>query len=151
MTIKMETELRDRFMAVAAAIHRPAAQIMRDLMRSYIARQEEPNEDTVAAIAAVERGEVTTHDSTDALYESLGIWQCGGRFIRQIGSTGTPLSRHATRQRHRETSGCYCSKRDGHQLTRRSGWETGKQMSRDGEARNIPVTGCRSPTRHDAR
>ncbi len=60
-------------MAVAAAMHRPTAQILRDLMRAYIARQEVPNEETLAAIEAVERGEVTTHTSTEALYKTLGI------------------------------------------------------------------------------
>lgn len=73
MSIKMEPELHDQFMAVAAAAHRPAAQIVRDLMRSYIARQETPNAETIAAIEAAERGEVTSHSSTDALYKSLGI------------------------------------------------------------------------------
>ncbi len=73
MTIKMEPELHDQFMAVAAAMHRPAAQIVRDLMRAYIARQEVPNEETLAAIEAVERGEVTTHASTEALYKALGL------------------------------------------------------------------------------
>lgn len=43
MSIKMEPELRDQFMAVAANRHRPAAQIIRDLMRLYIADSEEPN------------------------------------------------------------------------------------------------------------
>ncbi|QWD16549.1 hypothetical protein G6700_01875 [Polynucleobacter paneuropaeus] len=38
MSIKMETELRDEFMAVAAKRHRPAAQIIRELMRLYIAQ-----------------------------------------------------------------------------------------------------------------
>ena len=38
MSIKMETELRDEFMAVAAQQHRPAAQIIRELMRLYIAQ-----------------------------------------------------------------------------------------------------------------
>ncbi len=73
MSIKMEPELRDKFMAVAAATHRPAAQIVRDLMRSYIARQEIPNAETIAAIEAVERGEVTSHASADDLYRTLGI------------------------------------------------------------------------------
>lgn len=73
MSIKMEQELRDQFMAAAAAMHRPAAQIVRDLMRSYIARQERPNAETIAAIEAAERGEVTHHSSTDALYKALGI------------------------------------------------------------------------------
>ncbi|MEQ1591344.1 MAG: hypothetical protein ABL892_03040 [Thiobacillaceae bacterium] len=73
MSIKMESELRDQFMAVAATVHRPAAQIVRDLIRSYIARQETPNAETIAAIEAVERREVTSHSSTDALYKALGI------------------------------------------------------------------------------
>lgn len=73
MTIKMEAELHDRFMAVAAAKHRPAAQIVRELMRAYIARQEMPNEETIAAIDAVERDEVTAYTSTDDLYKTLGI------------------------------------------------------------------------------
>ena len=73
MSIKMESELRDQFAALAAAIHRPAAQIVRDLMRAYIARQSAPNAETIAAIEAVERGEITSHTSTDALYKSLGI------------------------------------------------------------------------------
>ncbi len=73
MAIKMEPELRDQFMAVAAAMHRPAAQIVHDLMRAYIARQEGPNKDTLAAIEAVERGELTTHASTEALYGALGF------------------------------------------------------------------------------
>ena len=42
MSIKMESELRDRFMAVAADRHRPAAQIIRDLMRLYIAQAKRP-------------------------------------------------------------------------------------------------------------
>jgi predicted DNA-binding protein len=73
MSIKMESELRDRFMAAAAATHRPAAQIVRELMRSYLARQNEPNTETLAAIDAVERGEATQHASTDALFRTLGI------------------------------------------------------------------------------
>ena len=43
MSIKMESDLRERFMAVAADRHRPAAQIIRDLMRIYIADSETSN------------------------------------------------------------------------------------------------------------
>jgi hypothetical protein len=35
-TMKLESELRDMFMAVAAAEDRPAAQVVRELMRGYI-------------------------------------------------------------------------------------------------------------------
>jgi len=73
MSIKMEAELRDQFMAVAASEHRPAAQILRDLMRSYIAKQELPNTETNLAIESVERGEVNTYASADDFYNRMGI------------------------------------------------------------------------------
>lgn len=75
MSIKMEPELPDQFMAIAATMHRPAAQIVRDLMRSYIARQaqESPNAETIAAIQSIERREVTSYASTEDLYKALGI------------------------------------------------------------------------------
>jgi hypothetical protein len=44
----MEPELRDQFMAAASSLHRPAAQIVRDLMRSCIVCQEMPNVDTIS-------------------------------------------------------------------------------------------------------
>jgi len=37
--MKLEAELRDAFMAEAEAAHRPASQIMRDLMRDFVQRQ----------------------------------------------------------------------------------------------------------------
>jgi predicted transcriptional regulator len=40
-TMKLEPELRDAFMAEAEASHRPASQILRDLMREFIQRQRE--------------------------------------------------------------------------------------------------------------
>jgi predicted transcriptional regulator len=73
ISIKMESELRDRFMMAAEAIDRPAAQIIRELMRAFLSRKELPNTETIAAIEAVERGEVVTFNSTADLYEKLGI------------------------------------------------------------------------------
>jgi predicted transcriptional regulator len=43
-TMKLETELRDEFMAAAEATHRPASQVLRELMRDYIQRQREARE-----------------------------------------------------------------------------------------------------------
>ena len=40
-TMKLEPELRAEFMAEAEAVHRPASQILRDLMREYVQRQRE--------------------------------------------------------------------------------------------------------------
>lgn len=40
-TMKLEPELRDAFMAAAAAADRPASQIVREFMRSYVAKRKE--------------------------------------------------------------------------------------------------------------
>jgi len=40
-TVKLETELRDAFMAEAAATHRPASQIVRDFMRDFVRHRRE--------------------------------------------------------------------------------------------------------------
>lgn len=38
-TMKLEPELRNAFMAAAESAHRPASQVMRELMREYVQRQ----------------------------------------------------------------------------------------------------------------
>jgi predicted transcriptional regulator len=43
-TMKLEPELRDQFMAEAQASHRPASQILRELMREFVQRQREARE-----------------------------------------------------------------------------------------------------------
>ncbi|AZC15576.1 MULTISPECIES: hypothetical protein [Pseudomonas] len=43
-TMKLETELRDQFMAEAQASHRPASQIVREMMREFIQKQRETRE-----------------------------------------------------------------------------------------------------------
>jgi predicted DNA-binding protein len=74
MSIKMEQELRDQFMAVAAERHRPAAQIIRDLMRLYIADSETPNVLTADTIRKARQGEDVFHvSSTSDLFKQLGI------------------------------------------------------------------------------
>ena len=73
ISIKLEAELRDEFLAVAAAAHQPAERIMRDLIRAYIAEREIPNAETIAAITAVERSEYATHANTEELFKTLGI------------------------------------------------------------------------------
>lgn len=74
MSIKMEPELRDQFMAVAADRHRPAAQIIRDLMRLYIADSETPNALTAETIRKGRQGEDVFHTSSPSdLFKQLGI------------------------------------------------------------------------------
>jgi len=43
-TMKLEQELRDTFMAEAAASDRPAAQVVRELMRGYIEQRRQARE-----------------------------------------------------------------------------------------------------------
>ncbi|BCH12262.1 MULTISPECIES: antitoxin of toxin-antitoxin stability system [Mesorhizobium] len=43
-TMKLEPELRDAFMAETEADHRPASQVVRELMRDYIERRREERE-----------------------------------------------------------------------------------------------------------
>lgn len=43
-TMKLEPELREEFMSEAEAAHRPASQVMRELMREFIQRQRETRE-----------------------------------------------------------------------------------------------------------
>lgn len=47
--LKLEADLRDAFMDAAKKSHRPAAQIVRDLMRGYIQQQEEQEYETFLA------------------------------------------------------------------------------------------------------
>ena len=74
MSIKVESQLRDEFMALAAKRHRPAAQIVRDLMCPYIAQSEEPNALTAKTTSQSRKGEdVFTAISVSQLFEQLGI------------------------------------------------------------------------------
>lgn len=43
-TMKLEPELRAEFMAEAEAVHRPASQVLRELMREFVRRQREARE-----------------------------------------------------------------------------------------------------------
>ncbi len=40
-TMKLEPELRAEFMAATEAVHRPASQVLRELMREFVQRQRE--------------------------------------------------------------------------------------------------------------
>ena len=43
-TMKLEPELREQFMAEAEASHRPASQIVREMMRQFVQTQREARE-----------------------------------------------------------------------------------------------------------
>lgn len=43
-TMKLEAELREQFLAEAEAVHRPASQVVRELMREFVQRQRQVRE-----------------------------------------------------------------------------------------------------------
>jgi predicted transcriptional regulator len=43
-TMKLESDLRDDFLAEAEASHRPASQVVRELMRDFVRQQREKRE-----------------------------------------------------------------------------------------------------------
>ena len=54
--MKLEPELRDQFMAEADASHRPASQVLRELMREFIDRQRQAREYDAFLASKVEAG-----------------------------------------------------------------------------------------------
>jgi predicted transcriptional regulator len=74
-TMKLEPELRDAFMTAAEASHRPASQVVRELMREFIERQRQAREydaflrakvDT--ARAQIASGQVASSDDVEARF-----------------------------------------------------------------------------------
>ena len=60
-TMKLEPELRAEFMAEAEAVHRPASQILRDLMREFIQTQREARNYDEFLKQKVEASRVSMH------------------------------------------------------------------------------------------
>jgi predicted DNA-binding protein len=79
MSIKMEPELRNPLIAVAASKRRPAAQIVRELMRFYIAQNEMPNALTAETIVKARRGEdaFSAKDAEDLFRQLDRQWRSG--------------------------------------------------------------------------
>jgi len=76
-TMKLEPELRDEFMAEAEASHRPASQIMRELMREFVQRQRESREydaylrgKVKAGRASMRAGQGRSNDEVEAEFVS---------------------------------------------------------------------------------
>ncbi len=58
-TMKLESELRAEFIAEAGAAHRPASQVLRELMREFVQRQREAREYGKFLQLKVEAGRVS--------------------------------------------------------------------------------------------
>jgi len=74
-TMKLEPELRDAFVAETEAAHRPASQVVRELMREYVRARREAREydaflDRKVAIARDERhrGLGSPNDEVEAAF-----------------------------------------------------------------------------------
>ncbi|WP_347903115.1 antitoxin of toxin-antitoxin stability system [Pseudomonas purpurea] len=72
-TMKLEPELREQFMAEAEASHRPASQIVREMMRQFVQTQRESREYEAflqrkvdIARVSMRAGEGLTNDEVEA-------------------------------------------------------------------------------------
>ena len=86
-TMKLEPELREAFLAEAEACHRPASQVVRELMREFVHRQREAREyeaflhDKVAlAREQIRAGEYAADDDVEARFAA--------RHTALLGKTG---------------------------------------------------------------
>jgi len=76
-TMKLEPELRAEFMAEAEAAHRPASQVLRELMREFVQHQREAREygeflrgKVEAGRASMRAGRGRSNDEVEALFAS---------------------------------------------------------------------------------
>ena len=74
-TMKLEPELRNDFMAEAQVAHRPASQILRELMREFVQRQRQARDydafleqKVEAARVSMAKGQGQTNDEVEAAF-----------------------------------------------------------------------------------
>lgn len=74
-TIKLENDLRERFIAAAQAAQRPASQVVRELMREFILREQEKSEYETFMAQKVEKARAdlnadksVSHDEVEAAF-----------------------------------------------------------------------------------
>lgn len=79
-TLKLEPELRDRFMAAAEATHRPASQLVREFMRDFIRRQDEAHEHDAWFRTQVEQA---VREADDPAIERVSHEDIGAAWRRQ--------------------------------------------------------------------
>ena len=89
-TMKLEPELRAEFMAEAESIHRPASQILRELMRDFVQRQRDSREyDTFLhkkvdmAREQIRDGEHSTSEDVEARFAARRA-----QLIGKVGNAG---------------------------------------------------------------
>jgi len=74
MATKIDLDLKKAFMGIAESKHRPASQILRDLIRMYVESNRILNDETLETFAKTDRGEdvYRAKDMTD-LFKQLDI------------------------------------------------------------------------------
>jgi predicted transcriptional regulator len=89
-TMKLEAELRDAFMAEAEAAHRPASQLVRELMRDYIRQRQQQREydeflrrKVEVARAQMAKGEYRPDEEVEAEFSALRA-----KLRRKTGKSG---------------------------------------------------------------
>lgn len=77
-TMKLEPELRAEFIAATESIHRPASQVVRELMREFIERQKKAREydafleeKVTAARNSIHAGEGKNNDEVEAQFAAM--------------------------------------------------------------------------------
>jgi predicted transcriptional regulator len=70
-TMKLEPELREEFMAEAEAAHRPASQVLRELMRDFVQRQRDAREYDEFLRRKVEAGRASMRAGNGATNEAV--------------------------------------------------------------------------------
>ena len=84
-TMKLESELRDEFVAEAEAAHRPASQVVRELMREFVQRQREARDydafvrrKVEVARASMRAGRGLPNEEIEAEFAAWRIKAAGG-------------------------------------------------------------------------
>lgn len=70
-TMKLEADLRDGFMAAAEASHRPASQVVRELMREFVARERARRERAEFLSRKVDAARASLHEGHGPLHETV--------------------------------------------------------------------------------
>lgn len=70
-TMKLEPDLREEFMAEAEASHRPASQIVREMMRDFVQRQREAREYDAFLRNKVDAARLSMHASQGRTNEEV--------------------------------------------------------------------------------
>ncbi|GFN47204.1 antitoxin of toxin-antitoxin stability system [Candidatus Regiella insecticola] len=78
-TMKLEPELRAEFMAEANSAHRPASQVLRELMREFVQKQRESRKYDEFLLSKVEAGRMSMRSDIGRSNEEVEAEFCARR------------------------------------------------------------------------